>query len=113
MAQSASKKTSKTTSRTWIFRGFVIVSVLANIAFVALIIVVTRTGYLDYAMASRFFSRQIGADGCPVQGSFANQVLPDSQIYGEGAQYCFMTTIQSPSGEILSPYYVKGQKVPR
>ncbi len=108
MVQQKTKTTVDT--RKWVIRGLITVSVLLNIVFLGLVFAVTNTSIFNYAMANMSISRLFaGPGGCATQ----EESQLDPQEYGAGARYCLQNTVQSPTGEILAPDYLKGQKVPQ
>lgn len=113
MAQKKNIKTnSKTTvdTRKWVIRGLIGVSVLLNVVFFGFVFAVANTGIFDYTMANMSISRLFEEPGGCTKHIEDKQFSKD---YGVGARYCLQTTVQSPTGEILFPDYLKGQKAPQ
>lgn len=94
--------------------GLVVLSVLANIVFIALVGLIRYTNYFDYSAMNLFIYRNLDDDGCIKPGGLAAQYPPDPAKYGAGAKYCLDLTplIVSPDGRVIIPESLKGQKIP-
>lgn len=110
MAQKKIQNNVQSNTKKWVIRGLIGFSVLVNVIFLGLIYTVTNTGIFDYTMANISISRLFGG-----RGGCAKHIENGSiqKEYGAGARFCLQTTIQSPTGEILFPDYLKGQKAPQ
>lgn len=109
MAQSktrtkAKPQTSRDT-RKWIVRGLIAMSLVLNIVFIILVMLVRYTSMFDYSMASLYVDRQLDGRGC-IKGSLNT----NPEKFGQGARVCMRTTVESSDGIIIKPDTLKGQR---